>query len=202
MARWIVAGAMTLMLGATAQAAEPGKSDVDAAAQIEAVSIHRLFAGYFSCSEHYAGELPYLGDDLGSDCLVMSSLNPGDDENGWFAKQYRTDGKRNEDWYGWGVPVLAPFDGKVEGVHVNPVTNTPGTFNPKPASRIVFSRADGTHVMYGHLADINVKKGDEVRAGQAVAKVGNNGYGRAPHIHVGAWRGKTPLQIRFDLRSK
>lgn len=203
MSRWTIVGALALVLGATAQAAEPAKPDVDAAAPIEAATIHRLFTDFFSCSEHYAGELPYLGDDLGSDCIVMSSLDPGGDENGgWFAKLYRTDGKRNEDWYGWGVPVLAPFDGKVEDVHVNEITNTPGKINPKPASRIVFSRADGTHVMFGHLADINVKKGDDIRSGQPVAKVGNNGYGRSPHIHVGAWRGKTPLQIRFDLRSK
>lgn len=202
MRKWAITGAIVLALGATAQAENPGKSGIDAATPIEAVSIHRLFSGFFSCSEHYAGELPYLGDDLGSDCLVMSTLGPDDDEDGWFSSLYKTDGKTNEDWYGWGVPVLAPFDGKVEEVHINPVTNTPGKHNPTPASRIVFSRADGTHVMFGHVADITVRKGDEVRAGQAVAKVGNNGYARAPHIHIGAWRGKTPLQIRFDLRSK
>lgn len=197
-----VVGALAFMLGTTAQAAEPDRTEVDATAPIEAVTIHRPYTGFFSCSEHYAGELPYLGDNLGSDCTVISALAPGEDEDGWFARPYRTDGKRNEDWYGWGVPVLAPFDGKIEEVHVNPLTNTPGTINPKPASRIVFSRDDGTRVLYAHLADIRVHKGDEVRAGQPVAKVGNNGYARAPHIHIGAWRGKTPLQIRFDLRSK
>ena len=43
-------------------------------------------------------------------------------------------------------------------------------------------------------------EGDTVRAGQFVARVGNNGYGRSPHIHVGAWKGQTPYQIRWDLR--
>jgi hypothetical protein len=198
-----IVGAVALTLGASAQAAPVEKPlTEDTPAPIEVVVIHRLFSGYFTCSEHYAGELPHLGDALGSDCMVLDSLAPGEDENGWFAKLYRTNGKTNEDWYGWGVPVLAPFDGAVEDVHVNPVTNATGTINPKPASRIVFSRADGTHVMFGHVADITVAKGDKVRAGQPVAKVGNNGYGRAPHIHIGAWRGKQPLQIRFDLHSK
>jgi hypothetical protein len=200
MGRWKLVAILALMSAAAAQAAT--RSNADTAAAIEAVSIHRLFAGYFTCSEHYAGELAYLGDDLGSDCMVMSALAPGDDDAGWFARLYRSDGRRNEDWYGWEQPVLAPFDGKVEEVHINPVTNAPGTLNPKPASRIVFSRADGTRVMYGHLADIAVTKGEQVRAGQQVARVGNNGYARAPHIHVGAWRGKTPLQVRFDLRSR
>ena len=26
-----------------------------------------------------------------------------------------------------------------------------------------------------------------------------NGYSRFPHLHVGAWIGDSPLQIRFDL---
>ena len=38
-------------------------------------------------------------------------------------------------------------------------------------------------------------------AGQVVARVGNNGYGRSPHIHIGAWKGENPYQIRWDLRS-
>ena len=148
------------------------------------------------------GFLLYLGDALGTDCTVFDSLRGGQDPAGWFAKAYRTDGKTNEDWYGWQQPVLAPFDGTVLEVHLNPVTNAPGDPNPKPASRIVFVRTDGTHVMYGHVNDVRVRKGERVRAGQPVARVGNNGYARAPHIHIGAWRGKTPLQIRFDLRSR
>ena len=40
-----------------------------------------------------------------------------------------------------------------------------------------------------------MKVGDRVHAGQAVALVGDNGYARMPHIHIGAWRGKTPYQI-------
>ena len=49
--------------------------------------------------------------------------------------------------------------------------------------------------------DLSVKEGDTVKAGDIVAKVGNNGFSRNPHIHVGAWKGNTPLQIRFDLKT-
>lgn len=194
----------TLLAAATAavSADEPAKPDRDPGAPIEAVLLHRVFPGFYGCSEHFDGELPYLGDALGSDCTVFDDLQPGQDETGWFAKAYRADGKRNQDWYGWHEPVLAPFDGTVLDVHDNPITNAPGHPNPKPASRIVFVGADGTHVMYGHVADVSVSKGDRVRAGQPVARVGNNGYARAPHLHIGAWRGKTPLQIRFDLKSR
>ena len=53
----------------------------------------------------------------------------------------------------------------------------------------------------GRLERLHVARGDTVRAGQVVARVGNNGYGRNPHIHIGAWKGETPYQIRWDLRS-
>ena len=35
----------------------------------------------------------------------------------------------------------------------------------------------------------------QVRVDEKIAVVGNNGYGRAPHVHIGAWLGETPLQV-------
>lgn len=64
-----------------------------------------------------------------------------------------------------------------------------------------YGRADGVRVLYAHVRDVVVRVGDRVRAGQRVARVGNNGPAWFPHTHVGAWRGTTPLQVRFDLRA-
>jgi len=47
-----------------------------------------------------------------------------------------------------------------------------------------------------------VRLGDRVSVGQVVALDGNNGSARNPHVHVGAYRGKTPLQIRWDLAAE
>lgn len=69
-----------------------------------------------------------------------------------------------------------------------------------PASMIRFRRSDGTLVLYAHITDHIVKVGDQVREGQVVAKVGNNGMARNPHIHIAAYRGTTPYQVRWDLR--
>lgn len=66
---------------------------------------------------------------------------------------------------------------------------------------IIFIKNDGIKICYAHVTDINVKVGDEVKAGDIVAKVSNNGTSRIPHIHIGAWYGKEPLQIRFDLKA-
>ena len=96
--------------------------------------------------------------------------------------------------------MLAPFDATVAAVRLNPVINEPGRLGRPPASFIVFERADGMRVIYAHVQDVQVAQGDAVRAGQVVARVGNDGYARSPHIHIGAWRGETPYQIRWDLR--
>ena len=53
-------------------------------------------------------------------------------------------------------------------------------------------------MLIAHVKDVRVAEGDSVVAGEIVASVGNNGYSRQPHVHIGAWRGETALQIRFD----
>jgi hypothetical protein len=178
----------------------PEKSEMAAkTAPIDYVLIHPLFKADYMCGEHWEGQLAYTGDDLGSDCVVTGGL-PADGKTG-FSRVYRSDGRSNEDWYGWMEPVLAPFDGTVVRIHINPVVNNPGQLGKPPASFVLFRNDDGTMVLIAHVADITVKDGDRVTAGQPFAKVGNNGFGRSPHIHVGAWRERTPLQIRFDLRA-
>jgi hypothetical protein len=173
----------------------------DSPASIEEVSLHPLFAADFACSEHFEGQLPYLGDALGSDCLVMGGLEAESESDGGYMKLYRTDGKANEDWYGWREPVLSPISGTVDRINMNAVVNSPGQLGKPPATFIVIASKDGTRVLLAHITEVAVKEGDAVRAGQPLGVVGNSGFARSPHIHVGAWRGKSPLQIRFDLRA-
>lgn len=166
---------------------------------IEAVQISPVYRQPFVCSEHAEGEMDYVGDALGTDCMVMGGFDPRSD--GAFGKLYRGDGKANEDWYGWHAEVLAPFDGKVKAVLANEVVNQPGRFGRPPASMLLFERADGVVVVYAHVTAVKVKPGDVVGVGQVVASVGNNGMSRSPHVHVGAYRGDLPLQIRWNLRA-
>lgn len=156
------------------------------------VLIHPIYDQAFTCSEHPEGQYMYIGDMLGVDCMVEKFVD------GWM-RTYKNDGKRNEDWYGWGCDVLAPFAGTVESIHINPFTNEPGSIREGRAGSITFAREDGVRIVYAHVMDVSVEVGDRVQAGDRVAKVGNNGFSRCPHIHVGAWIDKTPLQIRFDL---
>lgn len=161
--------------------------------EIKEIKVHPVYRHAFTVMEHPEGQYAYKGDALGCDCIIVKFVDG-------FMRMYGNDGKRNEDWYGWGEEVLAPFDGVVESVHINPVTNPVGEIQPGRSGSITFARPDGVRVLYGHVQEPNVAAGDSVRAGDVVARVGNNGYSRCPHIHIGAWQGNTPLQIRFDLR--
>lgn len=204
-----------LIIDARAPAAQARARSGPLNLTIDAVVIHPPLAATFTCSEHPLGSEDHAGDALGADCLVYRRDGGA---LGNFNRFYSGDGTRNEDWFGWNEPLLAPFDGVVRGVLRNTVVNRPGTRGPDPATSILFERlgepaSAPVQVGYVHVQDIQVEVGDTVRAGQVVARLGNNGIATFPHLHVGAMRGNllramngeipmrdvVPLQVRFDL---
>ena len=187
----------------------------NASSGIEAVVIHPPVAVEFQCSEHPLGQEDHAGDALAADCRVVRN-DGGASAN--FPRFYSGDGTRNEDWFSWNEPLLAPFDGVVKLILRNSVTNQPGTRGPDPSSAILFQRLGDpstapVQVGYVHVQDVRVEIGDTVQVGEVVARIGNNGNSRAPHVHIGALRGDltklmsgevsaedvVPLQVRFDL---
>lgn len=166
---------------------------------IEQITFGPIFRQRFMCAPHPMGELDYAGDALGSDCVVTGGVAG----TSGYMKFYRTDGKANEDWYGWHAEVLAPVSGTVLGILTKPENNAPGTMGPAPAGQIRILTNDGIVVVLAHLTDFRVKAGDHVNAGQTIALDGNNGAARNPHVHIGAWRQRdaVPLEIRWDLRA-
>ncbi len=58
---------------------------------------------------------------------------------------------------------------------------------------VVIKHDDGSYTLYGHLSEINVKKGDKIQnvAGQAtvIGKVGNTGVSTGAHLHFELGRG-------------
>ena len=164
--------------------------------QIHAALAHPPFGTYYSCIEHAASLDFGLGDALGADCVVLAF--PEDTDLFWL-KSHSGDGSRNEDWYGWRRAILAPCDCTVVDIHINEITNEPGKMTPGRASSLKLESQDGTMFSVAHVREVEVEVGERVRAGQPIARVGNNGYSRHPHVHIGAWKGDKPLQIRFDL---
>jgi len=159
------------------------------------ILLHPIFHPYYSCTEHWAKQLQELGDALGTDCHIQKLETI--DGRSWL-RSYRGDGHQNEDWYTWQQPVMSPISGVVSAVNINPVTNTPGIMGKGMASYLLIEGKNEIKVLVGHLDSISVKKGDVVTEGEIIGVVGNNGYSRHPHIHLGAFRQNTPLQIRFD----
>ena len=51
-----------------------------------------------------------------------------------------------------------------------------------------FETTDGYQVMYAHLSEVLVKKGEKVKQGQVVAKSGNTGLSTGPHLHYSLWK--------------
>lgn len=163
---------------------------------IEVITIHPLYREKFMCIQHAEGSLTSLGDALGSDCLIHRMVEV---EGRKWLRAYRGDGLANEDWFGYGQDVLAPFDGIVESARPSTALNQPGRHECGTPGHIVFVRNDGARVVYAHVGEIFVQPGMTVASGQSVGTVGNNGCSWSPHIHIGAWKGNQPLEIRFDL---
>jgi len=201
---------LILALGAVGVLNGTGLGSAAVAAQsheIEAFLIHPPVAARFQCSEHALGSVDHVPDALGADCVVVRRSNgPGEG----FNSLYSGDGTRNEDWHGWREPLLAPCDGLVAIVSMNPETTVPGIRGEGRSSAILFrcgaqDDPEAVQVAYVHIREPAVSEGDMVQAGDIVARIGNNGSSFNPHVHIGAFRGElfsddaVALQIRMDL---
>ena len=202
-------GLMAATTLGSALAPAPTSAQTEATEVIEAVTIHPPMAVPFHCSEHALGAEDHVADALGSDCVVIRRVG-GPDGN--LATLYTGDGTRNEDWHAWREPVLAPFDGVVLVIQINPETTVPGVRGEGRSSAILFRQGmeddpAAVQVAYVHVRELLVAEGDTVRAGEPVARIGNNGSSFHPHLHVGAFRGElysddaVALQVRMDLEA-
>ena len=76
-----------------------------------------------------------------------------------------------------GTPVYAATDGVVR--------------EAGPASGfglwVKIERADGTMTVYGHIDSYSVREGQQVKAGDLIARVGNRGISTGPHLHFEVW---------------
>jgi Peptidase family M23 len=103
------------------------------------------------------------------------------------------DGKRVEQYYGFGEDVLAVADGTVVAIHDGMPDQTPFVFMvPKSKSdyggnNLILEIAPNVFAWYAHLrqGSITVKVGDAVKAGAPIAKLGNTGPSEGPHLHLG-----------------
>jgi hypothetical protein len=99
-------------------------------------------------------------------------------------------------YYAYGEDVLAVADGVVvtviDGIPDNAPRTAAGFTTAVPMTRetiggnfIALDLGGGQFATYSHLqsGSVSVKEGDRVRRGQPMARIGNSGDARAPHLH-------------------
>ena len=124
-----------------------------------------------SKSQRYALDVNLLGDS-GS---VSSGLGLG----------------KNEDHYIFGQTVYAPCSGKIIELENQVADNVGGSMNVGPEQgqgNFIVIDCNNTVVSLVHLKQnsLVVGLGDQVEAGQKLAKVGNSGFSQEPHLHFQA----------------
>ena len=98
---------------------------------------------------------------------------------------------RNENWWGYGEPVLAVADGEITEVVDDIPENTPRvlpnlvTLDNIAGNHLILRIGPQLYVTYAHLqlGSIQVRLHDRVRRGAILARLGNSGQATAPHLH-------------------
>ncbi|UUN28408.1 M23 family metallopeptidase [Streptomyces sp. FIT100] len=80
------------------------------------------------------------------------------------------------------VPVGTPVKAASTGVVVKAGPNGGGD-GPAYGNAIVIKHGNGRYTQYAHLSKINVRIGQSVHAGSAIALSGNTGNSSGPHLH-------------------
>jgi murein DD-endopeptidase MepM/ murein hydrolase activator NlpD len=178
--------------------------------------------GEWSVERTPAYRIPSHGTDLLGQRyaydLVRTDHRPGFHLHPAGTLRFLLIGGRTRDCYGWGQPVHAAFDGVivqvVDGVaerqwlHVVreswlAVKNTlafarRGLDPARLAGNHVIVGTGGTYALYAHLApgSVVVTKGQRVRVGEVLGRVGHTGNSTAPHLHFQLMDSADPLQAR------
>ncbi|GAA5345994.1 M23 family metallopeptidase [Planifilum fimeticola] len=102
-------------------------------------------------------------------------------------------------------PVYSPCTGKVIEVRDDLPDLTPPQRDPEnPEGNHVILTCDGNdaRLLLAHLkrGSVSVKKGEKVKEGQRIGRVGNSGNTSEPHLHIHAERNGAGVPLRFDGR--
>jgi murein DD-endopeptidase MepM/ murein hydrolase activator NlpD len=104
-------------------------------------------------------------------------------------RSHKGDGRSLDDYYAYGLPVLAPADGVVVETFDDDPDMPPGRLGggtTASGNHVVIEVAPSEYLWLCHLqpGSITVTSGDHVAQGQAIAKVGNSGNTGEPHLHI------------------
>lgn len=97
------------------------------------------------------------------------------------------EGKRNEDYFAFSQPILAPADAQIVSSVNNVPDNTPGEMNPAQAAgnHVWLDFGNGEFALLAHFkqGSVLVKAGQQVKAGEQLGLCGNSGNSSEAHLH-------------------
>ncbi len=112
-------------------------------------------------------------------------------------KMHRDDGAENEEWFGFGAPILAPGDGVVVKAASDRADGSKAA--PVPLDRdavmkdihtifgnfAIIDHGNGEFSVLAHMkqGSVTVKPGDRVKRGQKIGELGASGDAMFPHLH-------------------
>lgn len=111
-----------------------------------------------------------------------------DPETGRLASENITD---IHSWYGYGEELYAVADATVADT-LDGLPDIPTIYSTPPAdittasgNYVILDLGNNMYACYGHLipGSLTVKKGDVVKEGQVIGRVGNSGNSDVPHLH-------------------
>ncbi len=108
--------------------------------------------------------------------------------------------------YGWGSEIYAPFDGEVVKIEDGVIERDPvnlrndiaymrkitkrfesgeAEYREVAGNYIIIKKSENVYALFAHLKinSIYVKKGETVKIGQVIGRVGHSGNSTAPHLH-------------------
>ena len=126
-------------------------------------------------------------------------------------RPYTGDGKQNSDWPGYGAPLYAVADGTVVSTVDNlpdiPPRAAPNLKGPQDygGNSVSIKIGPARYAVYAHLqpGSVRVRRGQGVRTGQIIGRLGNSGNTTAPHLHFGIQERPDPLSKSepFEINS-
>lgn len=153
-------------------------SHIERFAKNTLVHIHLPFFGEWKVSQGYNGKITHKDDwQYALDFVVVDKEN----------KTYKLPGKHLNDFYCFGLPVLAPADGEITCLEDGIDDNTIGESNLEKnwGNTIIIKHAEHLYTKLSHLKinSIKVKQGDHVKRGNVIAYCGSSGRSPEPHLH-------------------
>lgn len=140
--------------------------------------IHLPFWGEWTVTQAHNGEHTHRGDWRHAWDFEMINKN---------GEKFEGKGLSPEDYLCYNQTVIAPADGTVEEIHDGIDDNVIGNMDLEHnwGNTIVIKHDEKFYSKISHLkkGSFAVQKGDEVKRGAILAKVGNSGRSPVPHIH-------------------